>query len=100
MGVRHQGLKRGPFGISQGIGLYAGLNLENSYLVVDNYQVQSKSFSVGASFPSKNTLNTYSIGMKLGTRGQATYPLVKENFVQFNFTLSFGSYFLKGPHYD
>lgn len=100
IGVRHQPSRQGVFGITQGIGLYAGLNWENSYLVVDNYQLQSKSFSLGASFPSKNTLNTYTVGVKAGTRGQAVYPLVKENFIQFNFTLSLGSYFLRGPRYD
>jgi hypothetical protein len=100
IGVRHQPNKQGVFGITQGVGLYAGFNLENSYLVIDNYQLQSKSFSVGASFPSKNTLNVYSLGLKVGTRGEAVYPLVKENFIQFNFTLSLGSYFLKGPRYD
>ncbi|MBA4165983.1 MAG: hypothetical protein H0X41_00265 [Chitinophagaceae bacterium] len=100
VGVRHQPNKQGVFGTVPGIGLYAGFNFENAYLVVDNYQLQSKSFSIGASFPSKNTLNTYAIGLKVGTRGEAVYPLVKENFIQFNFTLSLGSYFLKGPRYD
>ena len=100
IGIRHQPNKQGVFGVAPGIGLYAGFNLENSYLIVDNYQLQSKSVSIGASFPSKNTLNTYALGLKVGTRGEAVYPLVKENFIQFNFTLSFGSYFLKGPRYD
>ena len=101
IGVRHQPEKRNIYGTTtEGIGLFAGLNLENSYLIVDNYQVQSKSFTLGASFPSKNTLNTYSIGVKVGTRGEAVYPLVKENFFEFNFSISLGSYFLKGPRYD
>jgi len=101
IGIRHQPEKHDIYGaVSSGRGLYAGINLENSYLIVDNYQVQSKSFTLGASFPSKNTLNTYAIGLKIGTRGEAVYPLVKENFVEFNFTISLGSYFFRGPKYD
>ncbi len=104
IGVRHQTTKQvmynGTAYAYPGIGLFAGFNLENSYLVLNNYQLQSKSVSIGASFPSKSGLNNYVVGVKAGTRGQAVFPLVKENFIQFNFTFSFGQFFLKGPRYD
>ncbi|MEO8582425.1 MAG: hypothetical protein ABI415_01440 [Flavitalea sp.] len=100
IGVRHQPLKQGIFGLTAGIGLSAGFNLENSYLIIHDYQLTSKAFTLGATFPSKSTLSAYSIGLKVGTRGEAVYPLVKENFFEFNFTFSLGGYFLKGPKYD
>ena len=55
---------------------------------------------MGATFPSLNNLNFYTVGLKIGTRGQAIYPMIKENFFEFNFNLSFSGFFYKGKKYD
>lgn len=99
-GIRHQFTRTTIWGKSMGVGLHAGFNREHSYLVIDGNQVVSNAFTLGATFPSMNNLNFYSIGCKVGSRGVAVYPLVKENFFEFNFNFSFGGFFYKGKKYD
>lgn len=99
-GVRHQFMRTTVWGTALGIAVLAGFNRDQSYLVINGRQIISNAFTLGAVFPSRNNLNFYSAGCKIGTRGVATYPLVKENFFEFNFNLSLGGVFYKVKKYD
>ena len=99
-GIRHQFKRNSIWGESIGTALYAGYNRENSYLIIDGHQLISNAFTIGATFPSANNMNFYSVGAKVGSRGVGVYPLVKENFFEFNFNLNFGGFFYKNKKYD
>lgn len=71
------------WGDAPGASLYAGYINELSYLIIQGQKIVSNSVTIGVTLPNINNLNNYSLGLKFGTRGQATYPLVKENYVQF-----------------
>ncbi|MBL7736737.1 MAG: hypothetical protein JNL51_14865 [Chitinophagaceae bacterium] len=99
-GIRHQFTRTTYWGQTPGISLHAGFNREQSYLVINNNQIVSNAATIGATFPSKNNLNFYSVGCKIGSRGIAVYPLIKENFFEFNFNFSLGGFLYKDKKYD
>lgn len=99
-GVRHQFTRTSIWGKSSGIALLAGVNREQSYLVINGQQIVSNAITFGAVFPSNNNLNFYSVGGKIGSRGLSSYPLVKENFFEFNVNLSLGGFLYKDKKYD
>lgn len=84
------------WGDFEGPSIYAGYNRQSSYLIIDDQQLISQSFSVGFTLPSKNNLHHYSGAIRVGSRGKPVYPLVKENFVDFIFNISLSSYLQKG----
>jgi hypothetical protein len=77
---------------TDGITFMAGLQKENSYLIINNYQVKSYAATAGFTFPSKNGRYNYTAGLKYGQRGTVAYPLVRENFAEINFSLSLGNF--------
>lgn len=99
-GIRHQFTKSTIWGERPGISLQTGFNRETSYLVISGKQLTANAFTLGATFPSKNALHNYAVGCKIGSRGTATYPLVKENFFEFNFNFSLGGFLYKERKYD
>jgi len=99
-GISHRFIRNTYWGQIPGISLHAGFNREQSYLVINNTQIVSSAATFGATFPNKTNLNFYSVGCKIGTRGVAVYPLVKENFFEFNFNLSLGGFLYKQKKYD
>ena len=99
-GVRHQFIRNTMWGKANGTAIFAGYNRETSYLIIEGKQLLSNAATLGATFPSRNNLNYYTIGCKIGTRGRAVYPMIKENFFEFNFNLNFGGFFYKGKKYD
>lgn len=74
--------------IQDGITLMCGLQKDKSYIFINKYQVESFAATAGISFPSKNLLYNYTFGLKVGQRGKIYYPLVKENFVELNMSIS------------
>lgn len=100
VGVRHQFMREGIWGTSQGISLQCGFNREESYLVIRGAQLISNAATFGVTFPNKTNANYYTVGLKVGSRGRPVYPLVREDFIEFHFNLSFNSVFLKGSKYD
>ncbi len=78
--------------VVDGITFMCGVQAERSYIVINNYRVQSYSVSSGITIPSKKGLYNYTLGLKYGQRGQVSYPLVKENFIECNVALSLGNF--------
>jgi hypothetical protein len=99
-GIRHQFIRNTIWGNTMGIALHAGFNRESSYLIIDGEQIISNAFTFGAMFPSRNNINFYSVGARIGSRGVAVYPMVKENFFEFNFNFSLGGFLYKEKKYD
>jgi len=99
-GIRKQYTKKTVWGEVLGLALQAGYNYENSYLIIDGNNIKAQSFTLGVVIPSSNNMNYYSVGMKIGSRGVAVYPLVKEKFFEFNVNFSLGSIFYKGRKLD
>jgi hypothetical protein len=100
IGIRHQFIRNSIWGISPGISIYAGFNKEDSYIVIKDNQLKSTSATLGITIPNRNNLNYYSLGLKVGTRGQPVYPMIKENFFEFHINMAFSSYFSKGKKFD
>ncbi len=84
------------WGDAPGLTLYAGYINELSYLIIQGHKLTSNAVTVGLTLPNVNNLNNYSVGLKFGTRGQSTFPLVKENFVQFVVNLSLSDFMRVG----
>ncbi len=99
-GIKHQFVRTSIWGETPGISIMAGFNRETGYLVVGGRQMETNAFTFGATFPSKNNLHYYTAGGRVGSRGVSRYPLVKENFFEFNFSLSLGGFLYKERKYD
>ncbi|MBZ5855637.1 hypothetical protein [Flavihumibacter profundi] len=88
--------KKTLFRTVEGTTYSAGLNYENSYLVINGHQIKSYAGTIGLSLPSQNGLYQYHFNLKVGQRGESTYPLVKEKFVEFNASFSLSSLIYTG----
>lgn len=96
-GVSKSFPQRTIFGtLEDGNSISAGIQYDKSYLVIANNEITSLSGTVGGSLVSRNGLYRYSFGIKVGQRGRAAYPLVKEKFVEFNFNISLSGFFFQG----
>ncbi|GAO44147.1 hypothetical protein [Flavihumibacter petaseus] len=84
------------FGYMDGPTYSVGVNLDQSYLIIDGTQVVSVAGTAGISLPSRSNLYHYHFAIKAGQRGTSTYPLVKETFVEFNFNVSLASLLFTG----
>ncbi len=82
--------------------LQAGLYYTNSYMQVYGQQINDYGLTlgVGGNFtraPNVGVMGTFQVG----TKGTTNYGLVKENYTQFNLTISFREFWLvKLKHYD
>lgn len=61
----------------------------NSYLMVNDYQLEDYGITFGVGLPIKTLKTSINVAVTLGTRGTTEYNLVKENYgiVTFNVTL-------------
>ncbi|MDI3318894.1 hypothetical protein [Pinibacter soli] len=86
------------WGDRPGLSLYAGYINELSYLIIQGQKIQSNSITLGFSVPAGAGYNYYgySAGIKIGTRGQGVYPLVKENYIQFCLNVSLSTIMMRG----
>jgi hypothetical protein len=92
IGYRHTSLRKLYNRYVDGKTWMLGLQHENSYIVINNYQVQSFAATAGITLPSKNGRFNYTFGLKYGQRGKVVYPLVKESFVELNIAISLGNF--------
>jgi hypothetical protein len=58
----------------------AGVFFENSYLQVNNQQLQSYGFTLGAGLPNKDNSLYFNLGLELGRRGTTSNGLIEENY--------------------
>lgn len=88
--------KKTVFGLMDGPTYSAGINYDQSYLVINGQQIKTIAGTIGISLPSRTGLYQYHFGLKAGQRGSKTYPLVRENFVEFNANISLSSLIYTG----
>jgi hypothetical protein len=74
--------------------------INNSYLQVNNTPINE--FGITAGMGGKLTGNLlYTLSVEGGERGTTAQNLIKENFLQFTFTLTYRDFlFSKGHKYD
>ena len=70
----------------------AGAHLENSYLMLDNHQIQEIGISFGAGFPFPKSKSTANFAIEIGKKGTTKYDLVKNNYTKFSLYLNFYDY--------
>lgn len=101
VGYSYTFLKDTYLGKMERASIMAGFQRELSYLVVNNQQVTSMAGSLGVNIPSKNGKFNYTVGVRAGQRGEVSYPLVKEKFVDFTFNISLSDiFYIGGRKYD
>ena len=66
----------------------AGLRFENSGLKIENESISEFGMSFGVGLPVGRVFNNVNIGIEVGQRGTTNQNLVKENFVNFQLSLS------------
>lgn len=80
--------------------LQLGAYINNSYLRIQNHQINEYGFTAGMSHTLKNGL-MYTVSGEAGVRGTTTDGLIKENFFQLSFNISLRDYlFSKGHKYN
>lgn len=101
VGYSYTFYKNTAFGPMERASIMAGFQRELSYIIINNTQLTSMAGTFGVNVPSKNGTFNYTLGLRVGQRGEAAYPLVKENFIDFTLNVSLGSFFyIGGRKYD
>jgi hypothetical protein len=99
-GIEFASLKQSYYGVTQASSVQLGAFLNNSYLMVNQRQIQEWGITAGLTKTVKNSLR---IGASIdaGTRGTTQNGLIKENFFQFNLNFSYRDFFnSKGVKYN
>lgn len=66
----------------------AGFHYAQTYLTIRGQQLSDYGISLGFGLPFKNTRTTFNFAVDYGQRGTLTQNLIKENYFNFNFSLS------------
>lgn len=69
--------------------LQAGVYYGNSYLSIKGQQLTERGFTLGYGINSKRNLLGFCIGLDAGQRGTQSDGLIKENYFNFTFTVSY-----------
>lgn len=77
-----------------------GARLNNSYLELNNKQINEYGISFGVSLPFRKSLSSLSIGAEVGSRGEDTNGLIKENFINFQIGITFNDKWFIKRKYD
>lgn len=80
----------------------AGINFENTGLVVKDESIKEFGISFGLGLPvgSRSLFSNANLGLELGKRGTTDKNLIQENFVNFNISLSLNSRWFKQKKYN
>lgn len=80
----------------------AGINFENTGLVVKDESIKEFGISFGLGLPvgSRSLFSNANLGLELGKRGTTNKNLIQENFVNFNISLSLNSRWFKQKKYN
>jgi len=70
----------------------AGFHYENSYLILNNQQVNETGVSIGAGFPLPKSRSTINLGVEFGKQGTTNDNLVRNNYTKFSLYLNFYDY--------
>lgn len=77
-----------------------GARLNNSYLELNNKQINEYGISFGVSLPFRKSLSSLSVGAEVGSRGEDTNGLIKENFINFQIGITFNDKWFIKRKYD
>lgn len=80
----------------------AGFNFGNTGLVIKNESIKEFGMSFGLGLPvgNRSLFSNANLGVELGQRGTTNQNLVKENFVNFNISLSLNSRWFQKRKYN
>jgi hypothetical protein len=94
--------KISAFGISLENAFYqAGFFYNKSYLQLYDQQLKDYGFTLGIGANSKRNSLGYHVALEIGSRGTTNKGLIKENYSQVTFTLSYRDlWYTKGRKYD
>ncbi|TJY37689.1 hypothetical protein [Pontimicrobium aquaticum] len=78
----------------------AGMRFENTGLNIQNESINEFGMSFGVGLPVGRMFNNVNIGLEVGQRGTIKQNLVKENFVNFQISLSFNDRWFQKRKFD
>jgi len=78
----------------------AGIRFENTGLKIENESIKEFGMSFGVGLPVGETFSNVNIGIELGQRGTINQNLVKENFVNFQLSLSLNDRWFEKRKYN
>lgn len=78
----------------------AGIRFENTGLEIENESISEFGMSFGVGLPVGNFLSNVNIGIEVGQRGTINQNLVKENFVNFQLSLSLNDRWFEKRKYN
>jgi hypothetical protein len=78
----------------------AGLNYENSYLLINNEQINEFGISFGVGLPVYRSNSTINISAELGRRGSTKNDMVRENYLRLNFSVNLYDFWFVKRRFD
>lgn len=78
----------------------AGINMQNTGLLVNNQAINNQAFTVGLGLPLNGTFSNVNVGFEFGKRGTTTANLVQENYFNMTVGLSFDDQWFVKRKYD
>lgn len=78
----------------------AGFHYDKTYVNLDGKSINQIGFTLGVSLPVYRLNNSFNIAVDFGQRGSKTGNLVKENYVNFIFSLSLHDIWFVKPKYQ
>ena len=78
----------------------AGFHYDKTYVNLDGKSINQIGFTLGVSLPVYRLNNSFNIAVDFGQRGSTTGNLVKENYVNFIFSLSLHDIWFVKPKYQ
>jgi hypothetical protein len=78
----------------------AGLNFENSYLLINNEQVKDFGISFGVGLPVYRSNSTINISAELGRRGSTKSNLIRENYMKLNLSVNLYDFWFVKRRFD
>lgn len=85
---------------SSRIAYRAGLNYENSYLLIGNQQVNDFGISFGVGLPVYRSNSTINISAELGKRGSTKNNMVRENYMKLNLSVNLYDFWFVKRRFD
>ncbi|HEX7583609.1 MAG TPA: hypothetical protein VF373_02880, partial [Prolixibacteraceae bacterium] len=78
----------------------AGFHYENSYLKLNNHQINETGISFGAGFPFPKSKSTANFAVEFGRQGTTDYNLVKNDYTKISLYLNLYDYWFVKHKFD
>ncbi len=78
----------------------AGIHYENSYLKLNNHQINEFGISFGAGLPFPKSKSTANFAIELGKKGTTVDNLAKDEYIKFSLYLNFYDYWFMKRKFD